>query len=132
MKLSQLKNTPTFIDMLSNSLPIIMRELKLNSLPYIRLKKQLNDVEQPTFGQYRDDENVVYLGIDKRHPLDILRTLTHELCHYKQDKENKLNSNSGNTGSPEENQAHAMAGIIMRQINKAHPEYFDIEPITLP
>lgn len=131
MKFSEIKDSPSFIDMLSEALPIIIQELNLVTLPHIRLRKQIDDSEQPTFGVFKDDENAVYLGVDKRHPLDVLRTLIHELCHYKQGKESRLNTNSGETGSSEENEANARAGIIMRKINKAHPEYFNIEPISL-
>jgi Zn-dependent peptidase ImmA (M78 family) len=57
-----------------------------------------------------------------RHPNDILRTIAHELVHYKQDTEHRLEPDSGTTGSPEENQANAVAGIVMRHFNKQYPE----------
>jgi hypothetical protein len=65
-----------------------------------------------------------------RHPNDILRTIAHELTHYKQDTEHQLDSESGRTGSPIENEAHATAGIVMRHFNKQYPEYLNSKPIT--
>jgi len=113
-------------------LPIVMRELKISKLPKIKLEKKIEDSEQPTFGVFKEHENIIHLGINGRHILDILRTLAHELVHFKQGTEHKLDSpDSGNTGSPQENQANAVAGIIMRHFNKNHPEYFDIDALNL-
>jgi Zn-dependent peptidase ImmA (M78 family) len=117
---------------LEKFLPIVMQELKISKLPKIKLEKKITDSEQPTFGVFKEHEDVIHLGIDGRHILDILRTLAHELVHFKQGTEHELDSpDSGATGSPQENQAHAVAGIIMRHFNKNHPEYFDIDPINL-
>jgi hypothetical protein len=117
---------------LEKFLPIVMHELKISKLPKIKLEKKIEDSEQPTFGVFKEHEDVIHLGVDNRHILDILRTLAHELVHFKQGTEHKLDSpDSGNTGSPQENQAHAVAGIIMRHFNKNHPEYFDVDPINL-
>jgi Zn-dependent peptidase ImmA (M78 family) len=113
-------------------LPIVMQELKLTKLPKIKLEKKIEDSEQPTFGVFKEHENIIHLGLDGRHPLDILRTLAHELVHFKQGTEHQLDSpDSGATGSPQENQANARAGVIMRHFNKNHPEYFDVDPINL-
>jgi Zn-dependent peptidase ImmA (M78 family) len=79
---------------------------------------------QATFGRYVQEENVIYLGIADRHPVDILRTLAHELVHAKQDMEGKLYNGAGETGSPIENEAHMIAGIIMRHFNKKFPKFF--------
>ena len=86
---------------------------------------------QATFGRFVNDENVIHLAIADRHPLDTLRTLAHELVHYKQFTEHELNHDSGTTGSPEENEAHAIAGIIMRHFNKAYPELIKLNPINM-
>jgi hypothetical protein len=51
-----------------------------------------------------------------------LRTLAHELIHYKQDSQGRIKPDSGETGSPEENEANAGAGIIMRDFDQANPE----------
>jgi hypothetical protein len=61
--------------------------------------------------------------------VDILRTVAHELVHYRQDIRNELNDQSGATGSPEENQAHEIAGVIMRHFNKQYPEFLRSHPI---
>lgn len=125
------KKTPTFPTILEAALPIIVKELELTSLPEIKFKKRLANDDQPTFGRYYNGDHVIYLGIDNRHPLDIIRTLAHEMVHYKQDIEDRLDDESGNTGSPIENEANAVAGVIMRHLNKKHPEFFSARPIVL-
>ena len=126
-----IRSEPDLADMIAKALPVIMKHLKLETLPKIKLMKQIIDKEQPTFGKYDDKTNTVYLALDNRHPVDILRTFAHELVHYAQDTRHELNHDSGATGSPEENQAHAEAGIIMRHINKLYPEFMHSTNITL-
>lgn len=120
------------IAIFSAALPIIVKELKLNSLPEIKFVKQVDDSQQPTFGRYDTEEHTLTIALNNRHPLDILRTFVHELVHYKQDIEGKLDNTSGETGSPIENEAHAIAGIIMRHINKKHPQFFNADTIKIP
>ncbi len=126
-----MNDTPTFIDILEVALPLIANALELKTLPTIKLEKSLADNEQPTFGRYHNGDHIIYLGIANRHPLDIIRTLAHEMVHYKQDLKNMLDHNSGKTGSPIENQAHAVAGAIVRHLHKQHPEFFSAKPIVL-
>ena len=111
--------------------PLAMKEIGLKDLPEIELVARVHDLHQPTFGKFVNNTNTIYLGIANRHPLDILRTLAHELVHYKQNIEHKLDATSGHTGSPAENEAHELAGIIMRHFNKKHPEYFDDMAIVI-
>jgi pyrimidine deaminase RibD-like protein/GNAT superfamily N-acetyltransferase len=122
---------PDLMSAFKDFLPVAMRELDIKQLPPIRLLKQIPAGDQPTFGKFVNDKNVVYLGIAERHPVDILRTLAHELVHYKQNTEHQLAAGSGATGSPEENQAHEVAGIIMRDFNRLHPEYFKSQAVNL-
>jgi hypothetical protein len=118
-----------FMDMMSKFLPICMKEIGLTKLPKFKLVKFVNDNDQPTFGRFENDKLLITLGLSGRHPLDILRTLAHELVHFKQLLDGKINNDSGNTGSPQENEANAVAGIIMRHWNKANPEYFHEKPM---
>lgn len=112
--------------------PIAMHELKITKLPKIRLTKHVAEHDQPTFGRFSEQDNDILIGIANRHVLDILRTLAHELVHYKQGIEHQLESpHSGDTGSPQENEAHAVAGVIMRHFNKKYPHYFKTKPLEL-
>jgi pyrimidine deaminase RibD-like protein len=117
--------------MFKDFLPLVMKELRLSDLPKIKLELKLDDEEQPSFGRFVNNEHTIHLAIQNRHPIDICRTLAHELVHYKQDTEHKLDALSGQTGSPVENEANTLAGIIMRKFDKQFPKYFHMEPITI-
>jgi Zn-dependent peptidase ImmA (M78 family) len=120
---------PNLMAALENFLPVAMKELGIDKLPKIKLEKIVEDPVQPTFGRFVDNEETIYLGVANRHLLDILRTLAHELVHFKQHLNGQLDDYSGETGSSEENEAHVVAGIIMRHFNKAHPNYFKDKPL---
>jgi Zn-dependent peptidase ImmA (M78 family) len=130
--ISEAKTTEQeFLGIMKDFLPFAMEELQLKILPKFKLMTHIPNEGQPTFGRYENEENVIYLALDQRHPLDVARTLAHELVHFKQGTEHRLDDTSGHTGSPEENEAHELAGIIMRNFNKQHPEYFEEPAIQL-
>jgi predicted chitinase len=100
--------------------PWVQKELGLKDLPNIVLQDSLDDT---TFGKYVPEKKTLFLATANRHPIDVLRTMAHELTHYKQDLEGRTKPDSGKTGSPEENEANSVAGIIMRHFNQEHPEF---------
>lgn len=107
------------------------KQLKLKTLPKIKwLAKQDNSTgNHPTFGTFNNNDKTITVALNGRHPLDVMRTLAHELCHYRQLLKNELNAKSGETGSPQENEANAMAGIIMRKWGKHRQDMFNDKPI---
>ena len=129
-KLSIHDHGTNFTEMFKKFLPIAMKYIKLDSLPKMHFEPHIRDVHQPTFGMYENGNHVLHVALLNRHPNDILRTVAHELVHYKQDTEHELGDDSGTTGSPHENEAHAVAGIVMRHFNKKYPEYLNSKPIT--
>ena len=98
----------------------------IEKLPKIQFIKDNVWVKQnKTFGQYRNDSNSLVVYIGNRNLADICRTLAHELTHHKQNEMNLLGPESGETGSPIENQAHEVAGVIMRQYGKIQPLIYE-------
>jgi Zn-dependent peptidase ImmA (M78 family) len=95
-------------------------ELELHNLPKIELVENSKDIGGSSFGLFED--GVIFVVIANRHPIDVLRTLAHELVHWKQRLENQ--EMDGTDGSDTENDANAIAGIIMRRFGKLHKEYF--------
>ncbi len=122
-------NQKQFQEMFRRFLEIAIEVLELKSLPEFHFEAFLEHPQQPTFGMYVNGENKLYVGLSGRHPNDIFRTIAHELTHYKQDTMHELDDGSGETGSPHENEANSMAGIIMRIFNKTYPEYLRSKPV---
>lgn len=123
---------PTLIDALRDFLPIAVRHLKLKHLPKIKLLRDVNTEHMASFGKFTNDDRIVHVDIENRHPNDVLRTLAHELTHYAQGKQDRLDADSGRTGSNIEDEANAEAGVIMREFNTKFPQYMQLKPIILP
>jgi hypothetical protein len=123
---NQKENT---IKMFKDFLPLAQEVLGIDSLPEMRFEAEIDTGNQPSFGMYVNGDNILYVALKNRHPVDILRTVAHELVHYRQDINGELNDQSGETGSPEENQAHELAGVIMRHFNKKYPQYLSSRPL---
>ena len=69
-------------------------------------------------------ELVVYAK--DRAIVDICRSIAHELVHHKQNLEGRLVNavKDGEDGSPIENEANAVAGVIIRKYGKIKPEIY--------
>ena len=120
---------PTLIDALRDFLPIAVRHLKLKHLPKIKLLRDVDTEHLPSFGKFSNEDRIVYVDVENRHPNDVLRTLAHELTHYAQGEQDRLDADSWRTGSAIEDEANAEAGVIMRQFNKNFPQYMALKPI---
>jgi hypothetical protein len=80
-----------------------------------------------TFGRYNPDTNVLEVSLPGRHIMDTFRTIAHELTHLRQHELSAAPEGAGDTGSEWENQANAMAGIIMREWGRSHPAMFTVK-----
>jgi hypothetical protein len=82
-----------------------------------------------SFGSYTPSDESIIVAVEGRHTSDILRTLGHELVHHKQLSE----GDNSMTLELLEYEANAVAGMLMRDYNKLHPEMFDISvPVEPP
>jgi hypothetical protein len=104
--------------------------LEIEQSPTIILKRDPEWVRRTgTFGRFDPDEYSVTIAVSDRHVLDILRTLAHELTHARQHELADMPVDAGETGSPYEDEANAMAGRIMRHWVDQYPEFFKDMPL---
>ena len=104
------------------------KKLKLNETPKITLLSGREYSEAKTsLGGYNPMSKEIYVAIEGRLTADILRTLAHEMVHRKQDELGLVKDEikDGATGSPIENQAHAVAGILMRNYGKINKQIYN-------
>jgi len=80
--------------------------------------------EMRSFGYFDPNSNKIWVYCGNRNMGDILRTLAHELVHRKQDEDGRISYESGKTGSEIENEANAMAGVLLRDFGKQHEEIY--------
>lgn len=106
-------------------LKFAVKELGIKSLPTnIKFVDDAYSSENLTFGTYDPHTNEIIVCKGSRHPVDVLRTLAHELVHHKQREDNReLN---GEDGSDTENEANAVAGTLMRKFRTLHPNIFEV------
>ena len=123
MKIFEVTERPNANSFIKKFAPWVAEQLGIK-LPKIVLLDKPTDT---TFGQYVPDEKCIYLVVGGRHPVDVLRTLAHELTHHKQDLEDNLPAGAGETGTDQENEANANAGIVMRDFAQSNPEYFGLD-----
>jgi hypothetical protein len=107
------------------------QELGIENMPRIRLKKDPEwSQRNATFGRYIPEENTLILSVAGRHPMDIMRTLAHELIHRRQDEIEPMPDHAGETGSEWENEANARAGVLMRGYGEQNPDTFEKQALA--
>lgn len=107
-------------------------KLGLKSIPKLSYKTNDDQGTQPSFGGYNPSSQEIIVCTKNRHPMDVFRTIAHELVHHKQNEDGKIKdvSKEGSTGSPIEDEANFMAGRLMRWYAKANPGTFELSYIT--
>lgn len=97
------------------------KKLALPTLPRIHLIGS-SENRMNAFGHTLGND--ITVRITDRHPIDIMRTIAHELYHYKQ----KL-SGSGGSKQSREDEANAIAGRIMKDYDTRFPGVFKDSPV---
>jgi hypothetical protein len=75
---------------------------------------------------YYSLDGLVVVYVKDRAIIDVCRSIAHELVHHLQNLEGRLLDamKDGEDGSPIENEANAVAGVIIRKYGKLHPELY--------
>lgn len=104
------------------------KRLKLKETPKISLIGGREFAEVKTsLGGFDPVSKEIYVATEGRLTADILRTLAHEMVHRKQDELGLVRNpmKDGKDGSPIENQAHAVAGILMREYGRINKQIYN-------
>jgi len=104
------------------------QRLKLKETPKISLVGGREFAEVKTsLGGFDPISKEIYVATEGRLTADILRTLAHEMVHRKQDELGLVRNpeKDGADGSPIENQAHAVAGILMREYGRINKQIYN-------
>lgn len=115
------------LDILKDFIRFCKKELGIQSLPHIKLITDPAFVlNNRSFGGYLPHENTVKVYCKGRVMADYLRSLAHELTHHRQMELNMLELESGETGSEVENEANAMAGILLREYGQLNSDIYGL------
>jgi phosphoglycolate phosphatase-like HAD superfamily hydrolase len=116
-----------FFPTIKNFVDFVGNRLELKDVPKVHIINSPNFSQQyKSFGGYLPAQNKISVVVKGRGLADILRTIAHEMVHAHQKEANKLDITSGETGSPIENEANALAGVIMRDYGKENPMIFEL------
>lgn len=108
-------------------LVFVKRELKLKDIPEINFSYSSTfSAKRSAFGIITN-KNIITVEALDRHPMDILRTVAHELVHYSQRKHG-IKGNS-KAGSKIEDMANLKAGELLRKFGEAHSYLFKLGKI---
>jgi cytidyltransferase-like protein len=115
--------TPQKAPLMKKFVKYACNELEINEPQIGVINSPTYSQENHSFGGYIPSEEKILVVVHNRNMADILRTLAHELVHHHQ----KLNGDelNGEDGSDTENEANAMAGVIMRKFGRENPEIFE-------
>jgi hypothetical protein len=125
-----LSETPITKELITKFIQYVAKHLGIEKMPEIELHSDPEwSMGNTSFGRFDPDTHTLHVSLPNRHILDIMRTTAHELAHCRQHEIEPLPLDAGETGSDWENEAHAVAGIIMRDFTDAYPEYFEKESV---
>jgi len=79
-----------------------------------------------TTAYYNNDDRRVKVYVKDRAKIDVMRSIAHELVHHKQNIDGRFDNaeDPGADGSEFENEANAIAGLIIRKWGRIHPEIY--------
>jgi hypothetical protein len=113
-------------DILQDFIDHTAQRLGIENMPQVHWHSDAEWSEHNhSFGRYDPDTHELHVSLPNRHILDVMRTTAHELAHCRQNEIAPLPDSAGETGSDWENEAHAVAGIVMRDFADSHPHYFE-------
>ena len=116
-----------FEKVIHSFLPFVKKELGIKELPKIHFVDDPRFARRiAAFGQIKD--NRIVIDVQNRQVMDILRTVAHELTHYRQHKRGA--NGSGHAGAPTENEANKLAGTIVRKFGEKHSNLFVLPSVN--
>ena len=80
-----------------------------------------------TTAYYNNSDKRMKIYVKDRAIIDVCRSIAHELVHHKQNIDGKFKDakDPGADGSEFENEANAVAGVIIRKWGRIHPEVYE-------
>jgi len=99
--------------------------LNIKGNPKINLSMDTQEAQDNHHtGRHVDGEDTIWVYINNRNLVDILRTVFHELVHVRQGEIGMIKANSSYPGSPIEVMADALAGKYIKIYGEKHHKIF--------
>ena len=111
------------LDLIQEFVDYVCERLKLGEDVDVNLQQGRDGLT--TTAQFNTDTNEIDIYANNRHPVDICRSIAHELVHHKQKEEDRLYNGAGEDGTNIENEANAVAGVMIREFGRENPRLYE-------
>jgi len=89
-------------------------KLKIKKMPRLEFQDSKDSEPQTKTAHFSMQDGMIWIYTGNRNLADIMRSVAHELTHYKQDEKGQVTPDQSYPGSPIEQQADAVAGYLMK------------------
>lgn len=112
-------------DLIKKFMIFVSQHLTIDKPCKVHLSAKRNKHLETT-ASYNPNTDDIWIYVKNRNMLgDVLRSLAHEMMHFKQKLRGDLKYNSGRDGSPHENEANTFSGIMVRKFGRMFPEIYN-------
>lgn len=114
-------------EILNDFSKFVKKELEIDKMPTISIQNGRKELKTTANYDYTKENKIIKINGKNRALVDIMRSLAHELVHHKQWEDGRLKDSKldGADGSDIENEAHAIAGYIIRIYCKINDSAYD-------
>lgn len=114
-------------DKLNSFVKFLKKELGLKTVPTISIQNGKGKLKTTASYDYTQENKIVKVNAKNRAIIDVMRSISHELVHHKQYEDKRLTDSEkdGADGSEIENEAHAIAGLMIRKYGKIDISIYD-------
>jgi hypothetical protein len=112
-------------ELIQKFIEFVVDNLSIDGDANVELTDKKDDIR--TSAVYNNKTELARVYTKNRAVVDICRSIAHELVHHKQNQRGDLKDNptAGDDGSPEENEANAKAGELIRIFGRQNPEIYE-------
>ena len=111
------------LDLIQKFVNYVCERLSIDGDVDVNLQQQRDGLT--TTAQFNTLTNEIDIYANGRHPVDICRSIAHELVHHKQKEEDRLYNGAGEDGTEIENEANAVAGVMIREFGRENPRLYE-------
>ena len=103
----------------------VVKELGIKKPPTIAIQDGRGELRTTANYDYTKENKIVKVNAHKRAPVDVMRSLAHELVHHKQYEQGRLKVKPPDIGGEIEDEANAKAGQYIKMYAKIDKTIYD-------
>ncbi len=112
-------------EILNDFVKFVKNNLGIKSMPTIKIQNNRDGLKTTANYDYTKENKIVRVCAKNRALVDVMRSIAHELVHHKQWEDGKLETRPADIGSPEEDEANALAGRYIKMYALKNSSIYD-------